>query len=172
MQSPEWDDTRLSVIRRLQFITATFPVGSEASEIADHAIELALSTKRNDRSAPLLFRNVWRNARYIVRRRRKFVLDPLTERSAVGRQIVRGELARCGAPRTPEELVVATDLAERIRGAAARIDRLGTECFDGMIAGDSLEETAHSLNINTRRVKRIRAYIRWFARALLRRAAA
>jgi hypothetical protein len=166
MQRPEWDDTRVGVIRRLQSIIEKVPPGTETYEIADHAIDLALSTNREGRSAALLFRNVWRNARYILRRRRDLILDPLNDDSVIGRQIADGELVGAAAPETPEDQLVAVDLAARIRGAAARLDRRGAECFDGLVIGETLVETARSLNITPRRVKRMRAQIRAMAREL------
>ena len=166
MQSPEWDDTRVSVVCRLQSIIEKVPPGTETFEIADHAIGLALSANRDDRNPALLFRNVWRNARYILRRRRELILDPLNDDSVIGRQIADGELACASAPATPEEQAIAADLASRIRGAVARLDRRGAECFDGLVAGETLLETALSLRITPRRVKRIRAQIRAMAHTL------
>ena len=163
MEIPEWNDVRVSVIRRLQSIAEEVPPGTETFEIADHAIDLALSTARAQATpAPLLFRNVWRNARYIVRRRRAtaLVLDPLSEDSPIGRKIADGALIPPSAPHTLEDHAVAADLEARIRWEAARLDRCGAQCFDGLLAGESLDETARLLNITPRRVKRIRARIR------------
>lgn len=169
MDIPEWDGARVSVIRRLQSIAEQVAPGTETFEIADHAIDLALSTARVQATpAPLLFRNVWRNARYIVRRRRAaaLVLDPLSEDSPIGRRILDGVLILASAPHTPEDLLIAADLEARIRCEAARLDRCGAQCFDGLVAGEPLDETARNLHITPRRVKRIRARIRGLTRRI------
>lgn len=167
MLLPVSGDARVSVVRHLQAIADEVPPGTETSEIADHAIDLALSPTRDDPSPALLFRNVWRNARFIVRRRREVVLDPITADSPVGRLLEDGALSAVSKPETPEDLIIAKDLAERIRGAADCVDRHGAECFDGLLAGESLEETAQRLHITPRSVRHIRAQIRAFARCLI-----
>lgn len=168
MLVPEWDDTRVSVVRRLHSIAASAPPGTETFEIADHAVELALSANRNDVSPALLFRNVWRNARFVLRRRRhrELILDPLTEDTAIGRMIAEGELRGTSTQDTPDDQLVAQDLAERIRSEASRRDQRAAECFDDLVAGESLDESARNLRITPRRVKRVRAHIRAVARRL------
>jgi hypothetical protein len=166
MVAPEWDAARVSVVRRLQSISRGLTPGMETFEIADRAISLALSAHRRDASPELLFRNVWRNARYVHRRRRRrIVLDPFTDDSQFGRKLADGELADGFA--TPEQQLIAADLAAHIRRAVAGHDRYSGLCFDGLIAGETAKETAQRLRITPRRVKRIRAHIRVVARRYL-----
>jgi len=165
MAAPEWDAARVGVVRRLQSISRGVTPGTETFEIADRAISLALSAHRRDASSELLFRNVWRNARYVHRRRRRVILDPFTDDSPLGRKLADGELAVGFA--TPEQELVAADLAAHIRLAASSHDRYGGQCFDDLIAGETVKETARKLRITPRRVKRIRAHIRDVARRYL-----
>ena len=164
MPPPEWDGARTSVVQRLQSITKKHPPGTEVFEVADHAISLAIATNRGDQSPGFLFRNLWRNAQFIVRRRRRLTFDAFDEDSVIDRRIATGELVCASAPESPEDQIVAIDLAERIRGAAAEFDPRGAECFDCLVAGETLAVTARSLSITPSRVKRVRAQIRAVAR--------
>ncbi len=169
MRTPKWEPSRVSVVRRLQAIAAACSPGTEMFEIADRAVDLAMSNSRSEANPALFFRNVWRNARFIVRRKRprELIFDSMHEDSPIGSRIANGELRNLAGPATPEEISIATDLEVRIRFEAGQVDALGAECFDGLVAGQTLDETARTLSISTRRVRQARERIRAAARRVI-----
>lgn len=169
MKSPIWDDARTSVVRRLQAIIAAAVPGTETSEIAEHAISLALSAVRTETSPALLFRNVWRNSRHVHRRRRRrqlLTIDSLDESTPLGRRLVAGELPGAVVTQTPEGELVAADLERRIRAGLGGLNTAAIDCLDGLLFGETVAETATRLHATPRQVRHIRSSIRRIARQL------
>jgi hypothetical protein len=169
MEIPDWDGARTSVVLRLQGIAGRAVPGTETSEIADHAITLALSALRVETSPALLFRNVWRNSRHVLRRRRRrqiLTIDSLDESTPLGRRLNSGELDDAVTARTPEDEAIAADLEQRIRVEVSRLNPRAVDCFDGLLFGETVEETAIRLHITPRHVKHVRSSIRRIVRML------
>jgi len=169
MQGFAWDDARTSVIQRLQSISGKASPGTETSEIAEHAITLALSAVRIETSPGLFFRNVWRNSRHVLRRsrrRRPLIIDALDESTPLGRRVLAGEAPGTAVIGTPEEMAITADLEQRIRADVSRLNGRASECFDGLLRGETVAETAMRLNTTPRYVRHIRSKIRQIARRL------
>lgn len=163
------DDARLGVIRRLYAAADRHPMGSERHEAAYHAVGLALSDRRVASAPEFLERSVMRDARRILRRRRRKapILDPLDEGSALGRLLADGEINAGIASETPESLCIARDFEAQLRQRARALDPNAEACLEGLLDEEPLESTAQRLAIPARRVRRLRERIRGEARALL-----
>jgi hypothetical protein len=64
-----------------------------------------------------------------------------------------------GAGDDPEAVVVAADLQAKIRLAADEVPH-GTRCLHGMLAGETIPQTATAAGVSVRTVKRARRQIR------------
>jgi hypothetical protein len=169
MKRPAWDETRASVVRRLQAIIGKAVPGTETSEIAEHAITLALSAVRNETGPALFFRNVWRNSRHVLRRRRRrqrLVIDALDETTSLGRRVIAGGLPGTEIVLTPESEAVAADLEERIRTEVSRLNETAVGCLDGLLLGETVDQTATRLQTTPQQVRSIRSSIRQIARVI------
>lgn len=153
---------RWPAVSRLQFLTGKLSPGTETFENLDHALSLALSPRRTSHS-PWLLRNLRSDARRIRSRQRRMVqmsslYGPGENGDGDCWDVVSHEP-------TPPEIAEANELERNIRARAARL-AFGESCFDGMLAGESTEESSVRLGISTRRVVYVRAKIRMIAGAL------
>jgi DNA-directed RNA polymerase specialized sigma24 family protein len=137
--------------------------GSPGYEIAEKALSLVFSpARRAHEHAPFLHRNVTRDAARILRRARARRPEGVLEEPL---DVPDHAMA------TPEEVVQATQLATRLREAARPIHPAAVECFDGLLAQETLAETSARTGLSTPEVKALRTRIRDAARQALRNAA-
>jgi DNA-directed RNA polymerase specialized sigma24 family protein len=164
MVSPIFDDVRVDVVLRLQSIAKRFDPGTETFEAADHAAALALSARRSSADGTTLFFRAWRDAKRILRRRRRLLLDPLTPDSDLGAVIAEGGVAGAVGADSAADFAIAHDLESRICDAIDSLGPAARACLRGMLAGESVLELARRLGVAPRTVKRLRAKIREAAR--------
>jgi hypothetical protein len=172
MVAPIIDDVRVGVVLRLQSIAKRFDPGTESFEAADHAATFALSARRSSQDAGALFFRAWRDAKRVLRRRRRILVDPLTPDSALGGRIAEGSVPSMVVREDSSTSAITNDLTAQLRRAVEGLGPLALDCLDGMLRDESVEEAAARLHVSPRTVKRLRAQIRAAAsRVLLPRAA-
>lgn len=161
MPTSSQSDVRWTVAGKLYSRLQTLPPGTREAEVTEHAISLALNSGRQSKNATFFFYDVLRNARHS------------TGRTQVRHSVLFNNLAAHSAQaldsvdyKTPEALCIADEIEDKIRDAAARSGPHTVHCFDGMLAGESVTETARRCGISTRSVERARQRIREIARPL------
>jgi hypothetical protein len=167
--APE-DGLRYAVVQHLQEQLANARPGSHAYEVADRAITLALSPRRNPAVPEYLERNVRRDARRILARsQRRVITDPMTPDTALGREIEAGlHPAAVDRRHNPEQSCSVSDLQTKLeRRVGAHLGTRGLRCLAGLLAGESPRETAAALGSAPRTVDRLRAKVREIARRFL-----
>jgi len=164
MVAPIFDDVRVDVMLRFQSIAKRFDPGTEPFEAADHAAVLALSARRSSSNDTALFFRAWRDAKRILRRRRRLFLDPLTPDSDLGAGIAEGRVASAVGADSTADLAIARDLEANVFDALVSLGPQAIACLTGMLAGESVRELAERMGVAPRSVKRLRAKIREVAR--------
>ena len=164
-------DVRWDVISRLQSLQNHAVPGSRRCDVAEHAVDLALSAKRAADNPETLLARVLEDSGRVIRRRRRrarelFIADlrrqadPVNDEGDFADPPLRG----LSAPVTPEDIVIARGIEAELRDRiSATYPHDGPRCLDGMLTDETLDETATALGTSTRRVKRIRAAIRRLA---------
>jgi hypothetical protein len=160
---------RFAVIERLQTVIRAASPGTPLFDEADAAISLALKAKRSVSQPEFFERNVRRDARRILRRRRRVVVfsalgpDDLSSRE---RGVPMAEILGPAKTARPDSECIARELA---RGIETRIRHIrdACACFDAMREGEQPADTARRLSIPERRVHYLRSQIRKAARDLL-----
>lgn len=166
-------DPRYRVVLKLQNLLKNSKIASETADIAEHAIDLALNPTRQAENASYLLRNVWRDASKILRRRDannpsiSLNVEPLID----GLACYPHSFLRLVDNTTPEALAITNQIEEKLKGAMAAIAPYANRCLEGMIAGETLQETATATGQTTRRIRRLRQRIRLIAEKLLGRPA-
>lgn len=155
MYNPSSSDARWVVASQLYLRLQKLTPGTKEAEITEHALSLALNPKRKPKNATFFFHEVLRNARYSIQRTQ-------TRRSALFEQ-----LATHPAPatdnidyKTPEAICIAWEIEAKLREAAAQNSPHTVRCLDGMLAGESVSETAAACGLSRRSVNRARQKIR------------
>lgn len=170
-------DVRWNVILTLQKIMSRSMPGSRVFDIADKAIELALSPQRIPENLRYFRRNVWRNAAYSVARSQKshhlISLDSMTpqaESTNIATQISPCELAD---PFTPEDHFSGMQLESLITVISEQVaPGQGAGCAKGLIAKDTIKEISCDLQVSPRTVKRLLSKVRIISQEILREKAA
>ena len=153
------------VVESLQArIDSTVP-GSLEHDSAEYAIRYALSRRRNPSNEIFFLHDVLRDARKSVLRHRERETKLFEKISSALSPSVRfndiGILASCQNVAgygvvdnwTPEDMFLAKELEERIREQVSQLGSLALRCFEDMLAGESLGQTAGTLNVSERTVK-------------------
>ena len=73
---------------------------------------------------------------------------------------------------TPESLVIAKDLKEKIVEAAAGSNKKAESCLKGLLLGDTIIESGKKVKISMAYVKILRSRVRQKARDVIRKEAA
>jgi polyhydroxyalkanoate synthesis regulator phasin len=170
------DGFRFDAVSKLYSIIQHADPGSEKALIAEHAIDLALNPGRDVDPAYFL-RNVWRDARRVTRRQRS--AHPVESWDALAGDLASGTRAADSTIRlslvqftdnnTPEAQAIANQIEQRLRVTVSSIDANALRCLEGMLDGESVEQTARAAAIPNRRVKRLRQRIRAAARKITER---
>lgn len=132
--------------------------GSPGYEIAEKALSLVFNAGREASHAPFLHRNVLRDAKRILRRARSRRPEALVDEPDV---LVDPHGS------SPEDVARVKRLADFLRDVAREVHPLGAECFEGLLAGETLSETSKRAGLLETEVKRVRAVIRSAAREVL-----
>lgn len=153
---------RWQVVEQLYSLLERLPEGSPDANIVEHAISLALNPQRIIQDIPWLLHDVLRNARFSVRRaeKRREALYQKVENVTIRDQ-------RTIDYATPETIFVNQECVELLYKSIALLSPHALRCLEGMIAQESIEETASACELSRRSVDRIRRQIRIVARTLL-----
>lgn len=172
-------DVPARVVKSLQVRIDSTVLGSLEHDTAEYAIEYALSPRRNPSNEIFFLRDVLRDARKSILRHRKretkLVENVIGKLSPSVRFNDIGILASCRNEAgygvvdncTPEAIFLARELEERIREQVSRLGSLALRCFEDMLAGESLRQTAEALRVSERTVNRYRQAIREVTRKIL-----
>ena len=151
-------DVRMNVVLWLQRRVAKGSPGQVtggAAEVLEHAIDLALNGGRQVISEVFLARSVRRDAERIARRQWSWQRRHFTQLSDKDLE----DAAVAPTP-DPEQILLAEEFARLCLDAASKIGPEAEACLDGLLDGESIEDTAHRLSLPTRRVKYLRAKVR------------
>ncbi|MBD2005422.1 MULTISPECIES: hypothetical protein [Cyanophyceae] len=149
-----------ALLRQLYLRLQRLAPGTREYEITDRAISLALNSGRQSRSVEFLFHDVLRNAQHSILRtyaRRVVFLKNFTAYSAQALDSIN--------EKTPEANCIASEMEDKIREALAQDGSELINCFDGMLVGESIAETAARCGISRRSVDRARQKIREISRS-------
>jgi hypothetical protein len=150
----QWDVVG-KLYSRLQRLTP----GTQEAEAIDHAITLALNPERQAQNVSFLVYDVLRNARYSRQRTQKRCGDLSKKLNAYATQTAAH--INC---KTPEAICIAQEIEAEIRQTLAQGDSHMMRCFEGMLVGESISETATACGISRRSVDRARQKIRAISR--------
>ncbi len=148
-------DIRWDVVGKLYSRLQRLTPGTQEAEAVDHAITLALNPERQAQNVSFLVYDVLRNARYSKQRAQKRRSELFKKLNAYTRQTaahINNE--------TPEAVCIAQEIEVKIREILAQGDSYMIRCFDGMLVGESISETATACGISRRSVDRARHKIR------------
>ncbi len=152
-------DIRWDVVGKLYSRLQRLIPGTQEAEAIDHAITLALNPERQAQNVSFLVYDVLRNARYSRRRTQKRCGDFSKKLNAYATQTAAH--LNC---KTPEAICIAQEIEAKIRETLAQSDSHMMRCFEGMLVGESISETAIACWISRRSVDRARQKIRTISR--------
>ena len=152
MNTPSSSDVRWVVVEKLYSRLQRVIPGTKESEIIEHAISLALNSGRQSRNASFLFHDVLRNARHSIRRTQSRRSNLFTAYSACVLNNIDYK--------TPEAVCIAHEIEAQIQETAAQSGPEMVCCLNGMLAGESITETAARCGLSRRSVNRSRQRIR------------
>lgn len=151
------EDARWRALELLQRELQRRSPGTFGHEIAEKALSLSLSDRRAAGHAPHLFRSTLRDARRILVRAR----DRRPE--DVGTDV---DAFTDDAQADPEEALRLKRMLEELRDEASAIHPAGVACLEGLLAGETVHETAGRARAPVHVVKELRSRIRGCAREL------
>lgn len=146
---------------------AVLEPGSEGAEAAEHAITLTLSEDRDHTSAKHLLADVLADGRKQFRRgtaRRLRAEQACGDHAVLG--IPTGLSRGFVCEDTPESIVVAADLADSLHVHSEAVSEHGPRVLDGMLADETVDETAAALGRSLATVDRTRRKLRDRAREI------
>lgn len=155
---------RWSVIERLQRQMLTSKPGSFQHDRADHAVDLALRPERPVRSRTHTLRTLLQDAGRTVsrrqrRHRRRYVPQPSDDSEPRAYQTPDKRTSQ------PYDALIAAETDAELRDRLASIPQ-ATECFDAMLGGEPVAQTAHRLGVHDHRIEYLRGWIRRLAREI------
>lgn len=152
---------RFSAIRQLQAIRTNHLPGSPRYEEVEHAIDLALNERRA--VDPYLVRNVLRDARRIIDRKRK-AWPHVQFVDEIPRSNDDGPLSQDAVAvmdfTTPEALVTAGQFADAIVAEVASSSQHAARVMEGLLADEPIAITAKASGISEARVNQLRRKLR------------
>ena len=152
-------DIRWDVVEKLYSRLQRLIPGTQEAEAVEHAITLALSAKRRTQNVSFLIHDVLRNAKSSKQRTQKRRGDRSKKLNAYATQTAT--YINC---KTPEAICIAQEIEAKIRETLALSDPHMVRCFDGMLVGENISETAAACGISRRSVDRARKKIRTISR--------
>lgn len=151
---------RFRAVQQLQSLRSRHSPGSRRYEQIEHALDLALNCRR--KVDDYLVRNLLRDARRVLDRQaagRSYLCIADEARSTSTADDV-GPSAVLTEANTPETLVAAEKLARRIVADVGTASSHAPRVFEGLLSGETHEETARAIGISSARVKQVRASLR------------
>lgn len=149
-----------SAVQTLQEKMASLPIGDFWNDVYDHAIELVLSGSRSD--DPYLLRNVVRDAKTTVRRRKKLEngrsggsLDQLE----VSHEIDQDPVVVAMRPPTSEVQLARREQFAQFKNAVNVVNPRAEHVLMSWLDGETVACTAANLSISSDYVKKIRKMI-------------
>jgi len=170
MNTLQTPDARWDVATDLYGRLAKLPTGCEAADVIEHAISLNIEYPYTTSDQGLLIRKLWRNARssnFRSKRRAASLVDRLSRQIHGAAPIPASLQFEGGTYETPERVFVLRDAESRLRSAVGLLGPEALRCLDGMLAFESVDETAKASGISPRTVNRIRSHIRNLARPII-----
>lgn len=164
--TPSASQDALFVVHRFQARLREYEPGSDAAEIAEHAITLALSDARPAKNVEYLFGDALRDSRrtFFRARRRRRSTEAEVARLA-GENIATGGCSGFSDLDTPESLVIASEFESLLKAEAERMGGAAPRVVDGLFQDESELETAVACGVSRSTVSRIRKALRAYATA-------
>jgi hypothetical protein len=152
------------VVERCQRHLKLLEPGSEAAEITEHAISLALSPRRPDKQSELLLGDVLRDARRTVVRSKARHLRLVSDVGRFAEQgIATGGLSGFADQDTPELRLLARELIELLRTRAQELGGTAPRILAGLLVDETELETAAAAGVSRSTVTRVRRTLRAYA---------
>jgi hypothetical protein len=156
--------TASDVVKRCQRHVKLLEPGSEAAEVTEHAISLALSPNRPEKQAELLLGDVLRDARRTVVRSKSRHLRLVSEVGRFAEQgISTGAVSGYSDHETPEQRVLARALLELLRTRAQELGGAAPRVLAGLLVDETELETAEAAAVSRSTVTRVRRSLREFS---------
>lgn len=153
-------DVRWDVLKVLYSRLQKLTPGTKEAEIAEHALSLALNSRRQFKHITLFVcKDVLDNAKYSI-------LRTQTRHSALVKKLAAYSVRKEDNCETPEAFCIAQEIEAKIREAAAKLGPNMVCCLDGMLVGESISQTAAACGISRRSVDRARQKIREISRPI------
>ncbi len=152
------------VVERCQHHLTLLAPGSEPAAITEHAISLALSSKRTQKETELLLGDVLRDSRRTVLRsqaRRLRLVSDLGRLASDG--IATGGLSGFADYETPEQRVLAREFIALLRARAEEIGGATPRVLAGLLISETESETAQAVGTSRSTVTRARRALRAYA---------
>jgi hypothetical protein len=157
-------NVRSDVILRLHSLMRSTAPGEYLFEIADHAVDLALSPSRSDDVVGFLYRNVLRDSRRILSRRHVKMMSIDAEvgepEFEFGDHFTAEESRKLCAWPNPLEEIEAAEIEATLRERLGERGQENGRCLAGILEGENVEETARAVGRSPRHVKRTRSRIK------------
>lgn len=173
--SSSFSPSALAVAHNLYDRLTNFHTGSDRAEIYELAISYALSPGRTQQNPKFLTHDVLRDARKTFFRRQRREHKLVEEiGAAVGptqtkgvEQVLASSNMVAGLSlvdnKPLEDRLVTIELEQEIRYGVSALGAKAIRCFDGLLSGEEIQETATALGSSTRTVDRYRKKIRGVA---------
>ena len=154
---------RWHAVSKLQKIRSHHAPGSFESDVADCAIDLALSPDRKEDN--FFLRNVWRDARSIcIKRKRRTAERVFVTVSTDGEDDSKtphsNPIELAGTALSIEGILGLREQIQQLYAAVSGTNRYAGAVLDGWFEGYEMAETAETLQISERYVKKLRVVIR------------
>ena len=130
--------------------------GSEAADIIDHAISLAIKSTSQELNHKFFYHDIIRNARFSL----------LRTKTRQRQQLKKAALV---TERWTEDsgLYTSSNLKAELREVVAQSGENLVRCFDGMVNGESVAATALACGVSRRTVDRLRYRVRQVVQSYL-----
>jgi hypothetical protein len=152
--SPSW-----AVVGQLQTIRSRHAPGSFRFERADLAVTYALSEERAQDE--YLLRNLLRDAgRTLDRRRANYTYHQHSDIGLPPEKALSGEDVALAGGWNPADLLAILQMATKVVTTVSRSSKHASNVLEGILRGETLEETATAAGLSTDRVNQIRRLLR------------
>lgn len=129
--------------------------GSPEEEAAEHAILMALSSRRDQKDKPLLLHDVLQDGRRSTTRSRARYLTAVQESGHLAqRGVATGGTRAFVETETPEDICIARDLVHRLKHEAGQCGSHGPRVLEGLLDGETTREMATATGVSPVTVKR------------------
>ena len=149
-------DSRWSIVVELQQSLYHLQPGSEAADIIEHAISLAIQSTSQEINHKFFHHDIIRNARFSLLRTK-----------ARQRQLLKKAALLTEIGTEDSGLYTSSNLKAELREVVAQSGENLARCFDGMVNGESVAATALACGVSRRTVDRLRYRVRQVVQSYL-----